>query len=59
MEAPLGSVQVISVFPKLLVGGIYVELPLGAPAPMEDIEHKQVIDLGMFTFLECLTFKDM
>lgn len=37
--------------------GRHVELPLGTPGLLEDIRHKQMIDLGMFTFWECL--KDM
>lgn len=41
----------ISIFPKLLVGGRCAELPLGAPDLTEAIKHKQMIELGMFTFL--------
>lgn len=39
--------------------GRCVDLPLGAPNLMEDTEPKQVIDLGVFAFSECLTFEDL
>lgn len=52
--------NVISVLPKLPVGGTCVEPPPSEALDLlRRIAHKQAMGLGMFTFRECLTFKDI
>lgn len=52
-EALLGSVQASGCnfcSPRAPGGREVCRVALGVPDLMEHIEHKQVIDLGMFTF---------